>query len=299
MFEESLYENEKVQEDNKTEKNADDLDLMQLYYDDISRCSLLTAEEEIALGKRIAKGDIEARNMLIDANYRLVVKYAKKYTYSNLDFEDLIQAGNLGLITAAEKFDYSLGYRFSTYATSWILQSIRRTIADTGRTIRVPVHMQEAQTKVYKCIENLTQKLGRAPEIEEIAEESEFSLEKVMEILAITQDPVSLDIPLGDEEDASDMYSIVSDINISNPEELVLNSSLRTDLENTFSILSEREENVLKFRNGWNDGICMTLDEIAKKYGLTRERIRQIEDLALKKLKRSNRAKHLKEYLAA
>jgi len=296
IFEEQLKE---LSLGDLEEKNtSESLDCVKLFLDDISEYGLLTAAEEQDLGKRIAKGDIDARNELCDANYRLVVKNAKKYTYTGLDLEDLIQAGNLGLIKAAEKFDYRLGYRFSTYATQWILQSIRRTIADTGRTIRVPVHMQEAVTKQNKAISILTQRFGRHPSIEEIADETGFSEDKVLEIYSVTPDAVSLDNPIGEEED-SDMYSIVSDNEMESPEDYVIKASLRSEFEKVFLILTDREAEVLKLRNGWDDGVICTLEDIAKQYGVTRERVRQIEAKALRKLKHSGAARPLKEYIAA
>ena len=292
-----IYE-EQAFDEVKESNSSENLDSVKLFLDDISSFNLLSAEEEKALGKRIAKGDISARNELCDANYRLVVKLAKRYTYSGIELEDLIQAGCMGLIKAAEKFDYKLGFRFSTYATTWILQSIRRTIANTGRTIRVPVHMQESVAKQSKAIATLTQKLGRKPSIEELADETGVSEEKVLDIYAITSDAVSLDNSIGEDED-TDMYSVVSDNESEMPEEYAIKSSMRDDLEKAFSILSDREAKVLKLRSGWDDGNRYSLENIAKQFGVTRERIRQIERDALNKIRQSGVSRVLREYIVA
>jgi len=298
MFDDFYEEQFKELDKQEEQEEVGDLDSISLFMDDIQEYHLLSAEEEQALGKRIAEGDRAARNELCDANYRLVIKNAKKFTSSGMDLEDLIQAGNMGLMRAADKFDYTLGYRFSTYATSWIQQFIRRSIADNGKTIRVPVHMNEAVAKQSKAITDLTQELGRTPTISEIAAATDVTEDRVQELFNVNKNFISLDMPIGEDEE-SDLYSVIEDTEAQSPEDYAVSQSLIDEIRLALSSLSDRERDILILRNGLDGGEACTLEEIAQTYGVTRERVRQIEAGALRKLRHSAYAPRLKEYLAA
>lgn len=298
MFDDFYEEQFKELDKQEEQEEVGDLDSISLFMDDIQEYHLLSAEEEQALGKRIAEGDRAARNELCDANYRLVIKNAKKFTSSGMDLEDLIQAGNMGLMRAADKFDYTLGYRFSTYATSWIQQFIRRSIADNGKTIRVPVHMNEAVAKQSKAITDLTQELGRTPTISEIAAATDVTEDRVQELFNVNKNFISLDMPIGEDEE-SDLYSVIEDTEAQSPEDYAVSQSLKDEIRLALSSLSDRERDILILRNGLDGGEACTLEEIAQTYGVTRERVRQIEAGALRKLRHSAYAPRLKEYLAA
>lgn len=271
-------------------------DPVRLYLKEIGKVPLLTQEEEVDLAKRIEAGDEEAKKKLIQANLRLVVSIAKKYVGRGLLFLDLIQEGNLGLIRAAEKFDYHRGFKFSTYATWWIRQAITRALADQARTIRVPVHMVETINKLVKTTRALVQRLGREPTEEEIAREMEIPVEKVREILKAAQEPVSLEVPIGEEED-SHLGDFVEDKKIVAPSEAAFQSLLHDQVREILSSLSYREQKVLSLRFGLEDRHPRTLEEVGKFFGVTRERIRQIEAKALRKLKHPSRSRKLKDFL--
>ncbi len=271
-------------------------DTVKMYLREIGKFPLLTFKEEIELAKAIKKGDMKAKHKLVNSNLRLVVSIAKKYTGRGMLFLDLIQEGNMGLIRAVEKFDYRKGYKFSTYATWWIRQAITRSIADQARTIRIPVHMVETINKIRKINRMLLQKLGRKPTDEEIAKKARMSVDKVREINKVSQLPLSLEIPIGD-EDSSHLSDFVEDYTTSYPDESVLHGMLREDLEEVMKSLSERERTVLKLRFGIDDGRQRTLEEVGQLYKVTRERIRQIEAKALRKLKHPTRSRKLREYL--
>ena len=271
-------------------------DPVRMYFKEIGKVPLLTADEERELAIRIENGDEEAKKKLCESNLRLVVSIARRYLNRGLSFLDLIQEGNLGLIKAVEKFDYSQGYKFSTYATWWIRQAITRSIADQARTIRIPVHMVETINKLIRISRQLLQELGREPTAEEIAKEMGISVEKVREIKKISQDPVSLETPIGEEED-SHLGDFIPDEDIPSPVEAAAYSMLQKQLREVLDTLSEREKKVLILRFGLDDGRPRTLEEVGKEFNVTRERIRQIEAKALRKLRHPSRSKKLRDYL--
>ncbi len=271
-------------------------DPVRMYLKEIGKVSLLTQEEETELAEQIALGSKSAKKRLIEANLRLVVNIAKRHIGKGMFFLDLIQEGNLGLMKAVDKFDYRMGYKFSTYATWWIRQSITRAIADQARTIRIPVHMVETIHKVSRIARTLLQELGREPTTDEIAERLEMPGEKVREILKIAQDPVSLETPIGEEED-SRLGDFVEDTESLSPSDTASYSLLREQLCNVLHTLTPREEQVLKLRHGLVDGRTHTLEEVGREFDITRERIRQIEAKALRKLRHPSRSKILRDYL--
>ena len=271
-------------------------DPVRMYLKEIGKVPLLTAQEEIDLAKRMEAGDEYAKQKLCEANLRLVVRIAKKYVGRGMLFLDLIQEGNLGLIKAVDKFDWTKGYKFSTYATWWIRQAITRSIADQARTIRIPVHMVETINKLIRVSRQLLQEEGREPTPDEIAEEMGISVEKVREILKIAQEPVSLETPIGEEED-SHLGDFIPDDDAPAPAEAAAFSMLKEQLVDVLGTLTEREQKVLKLRFGLEDGRARTLEEVGKKFDVTRERIRQIEAKALRKLRHPTRSKKLKDYL--
>lgn len=271
-------------------------DPVRMYLKEIGKVSLLTADEEIELAKRMEQGDEDAKKRLAEANLRLVVSIAKRYVGRGMLFLDLIQEGNLGLIKAVEKFDYRKGYKFSTYATWWIRQAITRAIADQARTIRIPVHMVETINKLIRVSRQLLQELGREPTPEEIAEEMDMSVERVREILKISQEPVSLETPIGEEED-SHLGDFIQDDNVPVPADAAAFTLLKEQLIEVLGTLTEREQKVLRLRFGLDDGRARTLEEVGKEFNVTRERIRQIEAKALRKLRHPSRSRKLKDYL--
>ncbi len=271
-------------------------DPVRMYLKEIGKVPLLTAEEEVDLARRMAEGDEDAKQRLAEANLRLVVSIAKRYVGRGMLFLDLIQEGNLGLIKAVEKFDYTKGYKFSTYATWWIRQAITRAIADQARTIRIPVHMVETINKVVRTSRALLQELGHDPSADEIAKEMNIAPEKVEEILKIAQEPVSLETPIGEEED-SHLGDFIQDEDASEPSEAASYNLLREQLVDVLSTLTPREEKVLRLRFGLEDGRARTLEEVGKEFNVTRERIRQIEAKALRKLRHPSRSKKLKDFL--
>ncbi len=271
-------------------------DPVRMYLKEIGKVSLLTPDEEVDLAQRMSEGDEVAKQRLAEANLRLVVSIAKRYVGRGMLFLDLIQEGNLGLIKAVEKFDYTKGYKFSTYATWWIRQAITRAIADQARTIRIPVHMVETINKVIRVSRQLLQELGHDPAPEEIAEEMGMPAEKVREILKIAQEPVSLETPIGEEED-SHLGDFIPDEDASEPSEAASFTLLKEQLVDVLSTLTPREEKVLKLRFGIEDGRTRTLEEVGKEFNVTRERIRQIEAKALRKLRHPSRSKKLKDFL--
>lgn len=271
-------------------------DPVRMYLKEIGKVPLLNPDEEIELAKRMEKGDEEAKRKLAEANLRLVVSIAKRYVGRGMLFLDLIQEGNLGLIKAVEKFDYKKGYKFSTYATWWIRQAITRAIADQARTIRIPVHMVETINKLIRVSRQLLQELGREPLPEEIAKEMNLSEDKVREILKIAQEPVSLETPIGEEED-SHLGDFIPDDDAPAPAEAAAFTLLKEQLMEVLDTLTPREEKVLRLRFGLEDGRARTLEEVGKEFNVTRERIRQIEAKALRKLRHPSRSKKLKDYL--
>ena len=271
-------------------------DPVRMYLKEIGKVPLLSAEEEIELAKRIELGDQEAKKRLAEANLRLVVSIAKRYVGRGILFLDLIQEGNLGLIKAVEKFDYRKGYKFSTYATWWIRQAITRAIADQARTIRIPVHMVETINKLIRVSRQLLQELGREPTPEEIAAEMNMPVERVREILKISQEPVSLETPIGEEED-SHLGDFIQDDNVPVPADAAAFTLLKEQLEEVLGTLTEREQKVLTLRFGLEDGRARTLEEVGREFNVTRERIRQIEAKALRKLRHPSRSRKLKDYL--
>ena len=271
-------------------------DPVRMYLREIGKIPLLTYEEEIDLAKRILDGDDEAKQKLAESNLRLVVSIAKKYVGRGMLFLDLIQEGNMGLIKAVEKFDYTKGFKFSTYATWWIRQAITRAIADQARTIRIPVHMVETINKLIRISRNLLQQMGREPTPEEIAKEMEMPVEKVMEIQKIAQDPVSLETPIGEEDD-SHLGDFIQDDDSPAPQDSAAYTMLREQLEEVMNTLTPREAKVLKLRFGLEDGKARTLEEVGKEFDVTRERIRQIEAKALRKLRHPSRSKKLRDYM--
>ncbi len=288
-------------------ENVEDIDLsvpegvsvndpVRMYLKEIGKIPLLTSEEEIELALRMERGDEEAKRALAEANLRLVVSIAKKYVGRGMLFLDLIQEGNLGLIKAVEKFDYRKGFKFSTYATWWIRQAITRAIADQARTIRIPVHMVETINKLLRVSRQLVQELGRDPTPEEIAKEMNISEERVREILKIAQEPVSLETPIGEEDD-SHLGDFIEDQEVQAPADAAAFELLKEQLDDVLETLTPREKKVLKLRFGLDDGRSRTLEEVGQVFGVTRERIRQIEAKALRKLRHPMRSKRLKDYL--
>ncbi|ANK62843.1 MULTISPECIES: RNA polymerase sigma factor RpoD [Loigolactobacillus] len=271
-------------------------DPVRMYLKEIGRVSLLTADEEVALALKIEQGDEEAKQRLAEANLRLVVSIAKRYVGRGMQFLDLIQEGNMGLMKAVEKFDYRKGFKFSTYATWWIRQAITRAIADQARTIRIPVHMVETINKLIRIQRQLLQDLGREPTPEEIGAEMDMPTEKVREILKIAQEPVSLETPIGEEDD-SHLGDFIEDQDATSPADHAAYELLKEQLESVLDTLTDREENVLRLRFGLDDGRTRTLEEVGKVFGVTRERIRQIEAKALRKLRHPSRSKQLKDFL--
>ena len=290
--------------DNDEEELVDPLELaaeynlddpVRMYLKEIGQVKLLTAEEEIELAKRVSEGDKKAKDRLTEANLRLVVSIAKKYSGRGLHILDLIQEGNTGLIRAVDKFDYTKGNKFSTYATWWIRQAITRAIADQARTIRVPVHMVEVINKATRCNRKLVQELGREPTLEEIAAELNLPIEKIIEANRTAADTLSLDMPVGDEEDTT-IGSFVEDDNTPGPVDATSNAMLSEALTEILGTLTEREADVLRMRFGMYDGKTHTLEEVGQIFGVTRERIRQIENKAIRKLRHPSRAKKIKDF---
>ena len=291
-----LIEEEKIIDTEDLSENMSLNDPVRMYLKEIGKIPLLTLEEEHKLAVRMAEGDEEAQKKMTEANLRLVVSIAKRYVGRGLPFLDLIQEGNLGLIKAVGKFDYTKGYKFSTYATWWIRQSITRAIADQARTIRIPVHMVETINRVLRTSHSMVQKLGREPTTKEIADELHIEESKVEEVLKIAQEPVSLETPIGEEED-SHLGDFIQDDEASQPSEEASYTLLREQLEEVLSTLTPREEQVLRMRFGLTDGKPHTLEEVGKEFDVTRERIRQIESKALRKLRHPSRSKKLRDFL--
>jgi RNA polymerase primary sigma factor len=279
----------------ESDRTLDLDDSVKMYLREIGTINLLNQEQEINLARRVAEGDEDAKQKLINANLRLVVSIAKKYTGQGLLFLDLIQEGNTGLIRAAEKFDYTKGFKFSTYATWWIKQGITRAIADQSRTIRVPVHMVETIYKVKKTSRMLMQELGRKPTEEEISERTEIPLENIVAIRKYSQIPLSLEMPIGDEE-SSQLGDFIEDKNLEAPEDVTMRNILREELLRAMDVLTEREQMILKLRFGFDDGRPRTLEEVGRVYSVTRERIRQIEEKALRKLRHPARRSRLDSF---
>ncbi len=271
-------------------------DPVRMYLKEIGKVDLLDTETELALAEKMSNGDENAKKILVESNLRLVVSIAKRYVGRGMFFLDLIQEGNLGLMKAVEKFDYTKGYKFSTYATWWIRQAITRAIADQARTIRIPVHMVETINKVMRVSRQLLQELGHEASTEEIAKEMNMPVEKVREIMKLAQEPVSLETPIGEEED-SHLGDFIPDDDAPAPAEAASYTLLREQLNEVLHTLTEREEEVLKLRFGLEDGRTRTLEEVGKEFNITRERIRQIEAKALRKLRHPSRSKRLKDYL--
>jgi len=272
-------------------------DAVRMYLHDIGKVSLLTSSQEVSLAKRIEQGDMGAKRQLTEANLRLVVSIAKKYSArTTMSFLDLIQEGNIGLIRAVEKFDFRKGYKFSTYATWWIRQAITRAIADQGRTIRIPVHMVETINRLLKASRQLMQRLGREPTPEELGAELDMTVDRINEIIRIAPEPLSLETPVGEQED-SHLGEFIEDAKADSPSEVASNTVLRKQLESVLATLNEREREVLKLRFGLNDGYARTLEEVGRVFQVTRERIRQIEAKALKKLRHPSRSRRLKDYV--
>ncbi len=284
-----------IEDTSATEGVAID-DPVRMYLKEIGKVPLLSAAEEIDIAKRMADGDQEAKQQLAEANLRLVVSVAKRYVGRGMLFLDLIQEGNLGLIKAVEKFDYRKGYKFSTYATWWIRQAITRAIADQARTIRIPVHMVETINKLIRVNRQLLQEYGREPRPDEIAAEMGISEEKVREIIKVAQEPVSLETPIGEEED-SHLGDFIKDDDAPAPDDMASFTLLKEQLMEVLDTLTPREEKVLRLRFGLDDGKARTLEEVGREFNVTRERIRQIEAKALRKLRHPSRSKKLKDFL--
>ncbi len=294
-----------IPEDEEEPEILDDVDVLEgvstedpvrMYLKEIGNVPLLTGEEEVELAKRVEEGEEEAKRKLTEANLRLVVSIAKKYVGRGMPFLDLIQEGNMGLMKAVDKFDYTKGYKFSTYATWWIRQAITRGIADTGRTIRVPVHMVETINKTLRMTRTLLQELGREPTPEEVADRLGVPVSRVREVLKISRDPVSLDTPIGEEDD-SHLGDFIEDERLMSPADSAAYSMLKEELERALESLTDREKQVIKLRFGLEDGRARTLEEVGKEFNVTRERIRQIEAKALRKLRHPTRSKRLKDFL--
>lgn len=297
--EEDLAEVENLKLDEVTADGFEGInvdDPVRMYLREIGRIPLLTYEQELELAKKVLENDEEAKKELAEANLRLVVSIAKKYVGRGMLFLDLIQEGNMGLIKAVEKFDYTKGFKFSTYATWWIRQSITRAIADQARTIRIPVHMVETINKLIRTSRHLLQKMGREPSPEELAKELDMPLDKVIEIQKIAQDPVSLETPIGEEDD-SHLGDFIQDDDTPAPQEAAAYTMLKEQLNDVMSTLTPREAKVLRLRFGLDDGKARTLEEVGKEFDVTRERIRQIEAKALRKLRHPSRSKKLKDYM--
>ena len=304
-MDEDLFSEENLDEEEEIDMGNIDLsvpegvsleDPVRMYLKEIGKVPLLSTEEEIELAKRIELGDEAAKKRLAEANLRLVVSIAKRYVGRGMQFLDLIQEGNLGLIKAVDKFDYTKGYKFSTYATWWIRQAITRAIADQARTIRIPVHMVETINRLIRTSRQLLQELGREPLPEEIAEKMEMPVERVREIMKISQDPVSLETPIGEEED-SHLGDFIQDEHVAVPADAAAFTLLHEQLIEVLSTLTDREQKVLRLRFGLDDGRPRTLEEVGKQFNVTRERIRQIEAKALRKLRHPSRSRKLKDYL--
>ena len=296
---EDLKEVENLKLDEITDTSFEGIsvdDPVRMYLREIGRIPLLTYDEELELAKKILEGDEDAKQKLAESNLRLVVSIAKKYVGRGMLFLDLIQEGNMGLIKAVEKFDYTKGFKFSTYATWWIRQAITRAIADQARTIRIPVHMVETINKLIRTSRHLLQKNGREPTPEEIAEEMEIPVEKVMEIQKIAQDPVSLETPIGEEDD-SHLGDFIQDDDSPAPQDSAAYTMLKEQLNDVMGTLTSREAKVLRLRFGLEDGKARTLEEVGKEFNVTRERIRQIEAKALRKLRHPSRSKKLRDYM--
>ena len=294
-----------ILEDTEEVELIDDVDVLEgvstedpvrMYLKEIGNVPLLTTEQEVALARRVEEGDEEAKKALTEANLRLVVSIVKKYVGRGMPFLDLIQEGNMGLMKAVDKFDYTKGYKFSTYATWWIRQAITRGIADTGRTIRVPVHMVETINKTLRMTRTLLQELGREPTPEEVAEKLNVPVSRVREVLKISRDPVSLDTPIGEEDD-SHLGDFIEDDSALSPADSAAFSMLKEELGAALESLTDRERQVVRLRFGLEDGRARTLEEVGKEFNVTRERIRQIEAKALRKLRHPSRSKRLKDFL--
>lgn len=299
FLEEEMEEEEEIAVDPMDLSVPDGISLadpIRMYLKEIGKIPLLSTEEEIELAKRMEKGDEEARKKLAEANLRLVVSIAKRYAGRGMQFLDLIQEGNLGLIKAVEKFDYRKGYKFSTYATWWIRQAITRAIADQARTIRIPVHMVETINRLIRTSRQMVQELGREPTPEELARKLDMPAERVREIKKISQDPVSLETPIGEEED-SHLGDFIQDDNVMVPADQAAFTLLHEQLMESLETLTAREQQVLRLRFGLDDGRPRTLEEVGRVFHVTRERIRQIEAKALRKLRHPSRSKKLKDYL--
>ena len=290
------YEKTAEESENSFTERGNAEDPVRMYLKEIGRIPLLSSEEEIELAKRMEEGEEDAKKKLSEANLRLTVSIAKRYSGRGMQFLDLIQEGNLGLIKAVEKFDYRKGYKFSTYATWWIRQSITRAIADQARTIRIPVHMVETMNRVNRTSRRLLQEYGREPTPEEIAEAMNLPVERVLEISKISQEPVSLETPIGEEED-SHLGDFIQDEHIPVPADEAAHTLLREQLEKVMDTLSEREQKVLALRFGLEDGKPHTLEEVGREFQVTRERIRQIEAKALRKLRHPTRSRKLRDFL--
>lgn len=304
-LDEDLFIEEDIQEEEEIDMESIDLsvpegisveDPVRMYLKEIGKVPLLSSEDEIELAKSIELGDENAKQRLTEANLRLVVSIAKRYVGRGMQFLDLIQEGNLGLIKAVEKFDYRKGYKFSTYATWWIRQAITRAIADQARTIRIPVHMVETINRLVRVSRQLLQELGREPVAEEIAQRADMQVERVREIMKVSQEPVSLETPIGEEED-SHLGDFIQDEQVAVPADAATFTMLHEQLMEVLDTLTEREQKVLKLRFGLDDGRPRTLEEVGKEFNVTRERIRQIEAKALRKLRHPSRSKKLKDYL--
>ena len=286
-----------ILEDSALPKNASINDPVRMYLKEIGKISLLSLDEELALSKRVEEGDEEAKRILAESNLRLVVSIAKRYVGRNLSFLDLIQEGNIGLMKAVDKFDATKGFKFSTYATWWVRQAITRAIADQAKTIRVPVHMVETINKLKRIQRQMTLELNREPTEAELAKKMGTTEEKVREIFKISQDPLSLETPIGEEDD-SHLGDFLKDESSMSPEEYAINEVLKDEIQEVLCTLTPREEEVLKLRFGLHGGTCHTLEEVGNMFGVTRERIRQIEAKALRKLRHPSRSRKLKDYLS-
>ncbi|MDK2964444.1 RNA polymerase sigma factor RpoD [Lacrimispora amygdalina] len=304
-LDEDLFLEEDIEEEEEIDMESIDLsvpegvsveDPVRMYLKEIGKVPLLSSEDEIELAKKIELGDDDSKQRLTEANLRLVVSIAKRYVGRGMQFLDLIQEGNLGLIKAVEKFDYRKGYKFSTYATWWIRQAITRAIADQARTIRIPVHMVETINRLVRVSRQLLQELGREPVPEEIAARADMQVERVREIMKVSQEPVSLETPIGEEED-SHLGDFIQDDQVAVPADAATFTMLHEQLMEVLDTLTEREQKVLKLRFGLSDGRPRTLEEVGKEFNVTRERIRQIEAKALRKLRHPSRSKKLKDYL--